>query len=217
MKIPHKLITELGSSYYGFIEHKYIALLIIILLHHNKKINDERLKAFFKSLKNNTLLRRINTYHCKINNTWYNDTSMYEVLLEVYNDNCPKNDIDLNTFLKYLNQYFNANKNFCLNAVYFHYIEPLIENFANYPANKIIPLFGLVNENEIMTYDQAESRGLLSNGYCCEDCDGCYTQYKQSQYQFYYFENAKKEITNTFKNYLLNQKTHQRNLNDRLK
>jgi len=217
MKIPHAILIE--SQYKSTpTDIEFDTILLISFLHHYKKINDEKLKAMFKSLREGKLLRRINTYHCKINGKWYNDESMSSILLECYHELCPKEDMTLEAFLKYLNLYYNKNKNYCIDVVYFSYIEPFIERFEQYPNKQIIKGFGVATDVEILTFEQADDRYDLSLGFCCEDCDGDERQYKENRYQYYYYEQAKKDLKKKFKQFLLNKKNPScyKNPNERL-
>jgi hypothetical protein len=223
MKIPHLILTY-NSSHNEQARWKQTAterendiILLLSFLHFYKKINDDRLKSMFRALKSGTLLRKINTHHCKINDTWYNDESMYFILMECYLDLCPKEDMPLEVFLKYLNLYLNKNRNFCIDAVYFQFIEPFIETVENYPSDKIIKSFD-VGEIGAVNFEEVDNNNSLDGGYCCEDCDGCYERYKQSRYEYYYRDNIKKDLKAKFKSILLNQKTSScyKNPNERL-
>ena len=190
------------------IEKEVTAFLVIVHLHIQKKINDARFKAMLRSLREGTLLRRVNTYHCPINDKWYNDEPMLTILLEVYNDSAfPKHNISLEVFLKYLNLYLGKNKNFCIDWIYFSIVKPLIDGLE-YHGYKQLRSFGLQGIDEaILSYEEADRRYDLSSGYCCDDCSGCYSQYKKNQYEYYYARNQKENAEKLFKAYLLSQKT----------
>lgn len=216
MKITTALLPNYGrTGNYTGIDDEVIAVLIISFLHHNKKINDDRLNAMFKSLRKGTLLRFINTYHCRINDKWYSDERMLQILCEVYYDTCPVTELTLDEFLKYLNLYLNANKNYCINWVYSKLVEPLI-----YCKSDRLKSFGI--DIEIPTYEDFErkesNRGYsLGFGFCCEDCDGDYGQYKYNQYEYRLLNKIVDETKAKVKSFLLSKKTHQKNPYDFLK
>ncbi len=212
--IGTQLIPQADTSsryYYNTynIAAEVTAFLVIVHLHIQKKINDARLKAMLRSLREGTLLRRINTYHCPINDQWYNDEAMLTILLEVYNDHTmPKHSIPLDVFLKYLNLYLGKNKNFCIDWVYFSLVKPLIDGLGSHGYAEKLRSFGLQGIDEaILSYEEADRRYDLSSGYCCSDCDGCRSQYKRSRYEHYYAHNEKKTAEKLFKAYLLSEKT----------
>jgi hypothetical protein len=205
------------NSFYNntHIENTDITVLLISLLHHNGKINDEKLNAMFSSLRKGKLLRRINTYHCKINDQWYNDTDMFSILMDVYSNVSLSKEMTLEIFLGYLNRYHNKNKNYCLDVVYFNYIEPLINNVESYPHYNILKNFDVL-EGEVLTYEDALEKKDLGCGFCCEDCDGDYNDYKRNRYQYYYKEDMVKKLKEKSKAYLVDMKTHHKNPYERL-
>ena len=207
MKISEKLIPYVSDNYWGFtnnaLSHETTILLVIISLHIQKLINDDKLKAMLKSLKAGTLLRKVNTYNCKINGKWYNDELMYLILLDVYNELCKREDISLDDLLKYLNLYLNRNKNFCIDWIYFDIIEPLIQ--VN--DSRSLETFGVEGLDIGLSFEEADRLYGLGEGYCCEDCDGCYKEYKKSRYRQYYKKDNKEKTEKLFKEYLFNQKT----------
>lgn len=193
-----------------------VAVLLISMLHLEGKINDDKLNAMFASLRKKTFLRGINTHYCKINSKWYSDTDMFSIIMDVYSNMTLTKEMTLDMFLKYLNKYHNKNKNFCLDVMYFNYIEPLIDNLDTYPHYQILKGFDVL-DGEVLSYEDADNKYSLGQGHCCEDCDGDYEQYKQSRYEYYYKNDMIKTLKTKSKVYLLNLKTHQKNPIDRLK
>ncbi len=224
--ISTKLIPQADASsrhYYNTynIAPEVTAFLVIVHLHIQKRINDARFKAMLRSLREGTLLRTINTYHCPINDKWYNDEPMLTILLEVYNDHSmPKHDISLDVFLKYLNLYLNKNKNFCIDWIYFSIVQPLINGLSYSGYAEKLRSFGLQEIDEaILSYEEADRRYDLSFGYCCSDCSGCHSEYKRNNYEYYHARNQEDNAKKLFKAYLLSQKTEssKRNPFERLK
>lgn len=192
MKFKNELIPKNSSNTWRSIyspntSRKLVVFLIITHLHIQSKINDEKMKAMFKSLKNETLLRKVNTHHCKINNKWYNDEEMFTILCEVYNEVCVRKDLDIETVLKYLNKFLNGNRNYCINYIYIEFILPLFSNLSDPKNVKLLKTFEVKTFNvNYISYEEADERGDLSFGYCCEDCDGCLGEYKRSRYEYNY-------------------------------
>lgn len=184
--IPNNISTH-RLRYWGVLPKKLVVFLIITHLHVQGKINDEKLKAMFKSLKNGTLIREINTYHCKINNKWYDSEDMFTILCEVYNEVCIRKDLDIEVVLKYLNKFLNANRNYCINYIYIEFLLPLFNNLCDSKNVKLLKTFELKDFNvNYISYEDADRSGSLSSGYCCEDCSGCLEEYKRIRYEYNY-------------------------------
>jgi hypothetical protein len=212
MKIPKELLSncENNSGYgytnYSSVQDEDIAILALINLHMNNKINDTRLKALFSQYRNNTLIRKINTYHCKINNKWYNDCITFECIMDSWKELCDnKGDFDIETCLKYFNLLLNKNRNYCIDHFYFNYIQPIIRGYENWRGFELLNSLNLY-DNTFMSYEKFEDTWQATSGYCCSDCDGCLSQYKQNRYQAYIgydlrdkSERKAKEILNSMK------------------
>ena len=179
MKFGNELIPKSSNDdnwrliYYTEIEHKLVVFLIITHLHLQGKINDAKMKAMFSSLKKGTLLRKVNTHHCKINNRWYSDEGIFGILCKAYNEVCVRKDLDIEVVLKYLNKFLNANRNYCINYIYIEFILPLFNNLSNERNVKLLKTFELKTFNvNYVSYEEADRAGSLDSGYCCSDCDG---------------------------------------------
>lgn len=210
MNISNKLLTLIenwnsGYCNYSDIDNNDLAILAIFHLHQQKKINDERLNAYCKQYNNNTICRKVKTYHCKINDKWYNDSSTFTAIMDSYNELCIKQDLNLETMLTYLNRLLNKPRNYCIDHLYFSYVRPIITRLESTYG---IELFNSLNvKTTFKTYEEMDNNGNLSSGYCCKDCDGCLGEYKRNRYNSYlgynYIEKLEKEI----KSYLNNNKT----------
>jgi hypothetical protein len=186
MIIPSKIITSCGSNgdwytNYTEISNADVAILAIFHLHDQKIINNDRFKAYCKQYNDKSLIRRVNTYHCKINDTWYNDDSTFTAILDSYNEKCQRVDFSVDKMLTYLNKLFNKNRNFCVDHLFFNYVNPVLWNLASYSVNELFKSFDF--GTSYRTYDEVERTGDLSFGYCCSDCDGCLGEYKQRRYE----------------------------------
>jgi hypothetical protein len=201
MVIPHTLIPSLSNWRYDYAFKEVRFILIIINLHLQKVINDKKLAAMLKSLRDKKLDRRIRTYHCKITDSWYNDKDMSEILLTAYYKKCTPKDIDIETFLKYLNKYTNLNRNFNINWIYINLVKPCIENEWLETFNSL-----KIPNAHTISYEEADRKYDLDSGYCCSDCDGCRGEYKRSRYRYHYAMNST-DIKKKVKEYFFSIKT----------
>jgi hypothetical protein len=218
MKLSHKLIPS-SKNFNGYwysseynIEDENIALLCIINLHLDKKINDTKLLALFKQYNNKNLIRKVNTFHCKINNKWYNDENTLNIYIECYNEFCLKRDLDIETCLKYFNLLLNKNKNYCIDFLYFNFCEPLINNIIHYDRfnDSVINILTetlSIRENK-MSFESFKDTSMATSGYCCSDCDGCLSEYKFLQYRSYLGFDFKEKIEKDIKEELNKLKTY---------
>lgn len=201
MIIPKEIINE---TYY-LISREDTAVLILINLHVNGLINDERLNSLFKQYRDKTLIRQINTYHCKINNQWYSCTNTFEVYQDCY-ELCKKIDFDLELCLKYFNLLLNTNRNYCIDHLYFIYVEPLIRAASSDDRYDLLDKLNIFND-EIMSYEKFSETWQATSGYCCSDCDGCLGEYKRSRYRNYIGYNIKEKYETKAKRILNSMKT----------
>lgn len=197
---------------YSVIDKEALALLAIANLHMQTKISDSKLKGMLKRLRDGKFLRYVNTHHSNINDKWYNDDSMLTILIKIHDEVCSPAILSLDDYLKYVNLLKNANKNYCIDYVFKMIIEPLVNNIRSYSSLNQLKSFDI--PFEYMTYEEADRRYGLSDGYCCDDCDGSYSEYKMNKYEYYY---RNRDVIIPFKEYLRSQKTHLKNPIDILK
>jgi hypothetical protein len=213
MEISYKIIPEKDGYIRLYnIEQKNIVLLIIINLHIDGKINDAKMFALFKQYNNNTLLLRKKTYHCKINNQWYNNESMFQIYIDCYHTLCTDKNINIEIILKYLNLLLNKNKNFCIDFLYFEFLKPMIESvgykYCGYDKYYFDILSFLNFEyTDYMTWNEFKESSSSINGYCCSDCDGSLIEYQQYKYAEYLGFDFKEKILAKTKKFLNNFKT----------
>lgn len=218
MVLSHKLfINHYG---HGHIEQNDLALLIIANLHVNKKISDEKMKGMIASLRKGIFVRFVKTYHCKINDKWYNDENTLDIYKEVFNELCPKSDLTVDQFIPYINLLINKNKNYCIDHIYYQYVKPLIKNTEYWGSVDKLKSFDIKGLDRIvLSYEDADSKYSLGSGHCCEDCDGDYEDYKRMKYEYLYKKESDKYLKQLFKYHLFNLKTDSkfRNPNEKLK
>ena len=220
--INFKLDHKIKYNYSGNENNMFV---LLSLFHINGLINDSSLKAQFKSLREGKLLRKIGTYHSKINDRWYN----YENIFDVYDDifesmknpsgkvklrlerinklkklsglepKLFKNYLDFEETLKYLNKYLNKNRNYCIDHLYNEFIKPGIKNYE-YNSSTIKNLLGQdFSEFEYNSYSSYDEY------YCCEYCCGEYSdwlEHKGRERDREKYKNASKEILNVVNKFL---------------
>lgn len=121
---------------------KYYALAVLIGLHYNKIIDDNKLKGQLKSLRDGTLTIRKNNYHCKINNTWYNDESSRDIFDDLAKL-IPQTNIKFDEFIKYVQLFENKNYNYCVNIIFGVYLKKIYDRwnpeYSSYSFRDINP------------------------------------------------------------------------------
>lgn len=181
-----------------------VLFMLIVQLHVNKRINDQSLSALFNNLKQGKLDRWVNTYHCTYNDKWYGDESMLDILIDVVSELNPQ-DIPIQQMIYYVNRYLNKPRNYCIDYIISNFILPLINRLhwcdydSLYGEVNLLKDFNLSYLPNVQSYDN-----YSPSGYCCEDCDGNYNQYKYSQYKHYVLDQAIKDIKKVFKTYFDN-------------
>lgn len=192
MKIPLKYLIENYKEYH--FNDNDVLFFIIVSLHYNGHIGIEKYSGMMKGLRDNTLNKKRNVYHCKINDKWYNDESMVEILSDVYDGFDKKDDVPMLDFIKYVSSLINKNRNYAVNHIYLTYIQKIVDAYqpntywssTNY--DRIIDLlndFGFdLNSNVV----RRENFEFQVSGYCCSDCDGKYEDYVNNRFEHYVVE-----------------------------
>ena len=202
---------------FGSEERQRDLFLLITLLYHNEVINREKYIAMCNNNKAGKLNRKIKTHHCKINNKWYDDTGMYTILFEVFDDMRGRlKPIELEDFIKYANLYLNKPRNYCIDWIFYSYIEPVIEEYnrdtsysidESYRTSRAIDMLKVFNIqfpscNLVHFYDFDGT-----NGYCCEDCDGDEGTYRASRYYYNNICPNRDNLRKDFSKFLNSKKT----------
>ena len=215
MKISPKLILDHRDIYSSHIpfrdsENNKTLLLIILFLYHNKIINRDRFLALSKQIKENKMDRRVNTFHCTINDKWYTDESILTIYLDVFYKLAPNADIDFKDALPHLMLHTGKGKNYTIDWFFYEYIEPLINSYTScgsyFSVNEwgiekalnAMHLFGIdFQKSNMKSFDKWKDY-YGGDGYCCEDCDGDYETYCHSRYVSYVVSNNKKTLREDF-------------------
>jgi hypothetical protein len=215
MKISTKLILEYRHIYsnhtrFGPSENNKTLLLIILFLYHNGKINKARFLALSKQIKENKMDRRVNTFHCTINDKWYNDESILNIYLDVFYSYKQIGDIEFNDALPILQLHTGKNKNYTIDWFFYEFIEPIIEHYessAHYysvdetgvnTSLRMMNTFGILFTKSNMKSIDDWKYYNGGSGYCCEEHDGDYDEYCASQYVSYVVNNNKKTLREDF-------------------
>lgn len=107
-------------------------LLALYILYENGNITYPKLLGQIRALNKGTLLKRKNTYHCSINDKWYDCESMVSIFDEIIY-NLPKysyiKEINLDSFVKILMLQNNKGYNYSLNYLIVNYIYPLLDKW----------------------------------------------------------------------------------------
>lgn len=163
-------------------ESDVLILLMVFNLHNEGVVVKESLLEMCKQYRNGTLSRGLNTYHCRVTDKWYNDSSTYQVWLYAYKSRSVYRQLDFDTLISYVNLLLNKNRNYCIDWIYDNVFSRIIDTANFYEGT--IAFRNLKFNVEFNTFESVEH--LLGSGYCCEDCDGCYTQYKRRQFKSAY-------------------------------
>lgn len=222
MKILYrKLLNEIDrvnpyeSVYYTLdIDDKDLSIILLCLMYHNGLLTRKQIsKYFLKYTDGSVLSRKINTYHSKISNKWYNDVSFTYILFDTCMNHCTDTEVSIPRMIEILNIGFNKNHNWCLNYLTFNILHRII-GYAYDNDNYTILKWFKLNLN-LVSYEEADEHYDLSCGYCCSDCDGCLGEYKRSRYRMYYKNDDKSVIIQKLNSELIKFRKHLRNPNDK--
>jgi hypothetical protein len=162
------------------LSHEMRCFINIIFFHYNGMIDHNKFAGMMSALRNGTLVKFRNTYKCSINNTWYRDSSMSDILNDVWitSDVVPtKTDMDFETMLMYINKYLSKPRNYCIDYLFTEIVCPIVYNNTYDIYSR---LFGI----NIKDYNNKPIGDIigLGSGHCCDDCDGSYSEYLKNAY-----------------------------------
>ena len=112
----------------------------------------------------------------------------------------------MNTMIDYVQLLLNKPKNYCIDHIWFEYIEPFIECYGNnnyfrhfnQKLEYILSFQYNTSNIDKTEYKDYEPRG----GYCCFDCDGDYGIFKKRRYEYDIVKENKEYIESSFKQYI---------------
>jgi len=191
MEIPSSSLIYNIDSYYFNNDKK--ALLIIIHLFEHNLINYKSFNAYIKKYKDGTISKSKNTYHCKVNDKWYNFESMSNIYLELYSyRNLPKNNIPIEKFIEYIMLVLNKKRNYCIDYIFFEFYKPIIDSINSRNKYNLEIKVSILNsfrlKNELIISEPSYS------GWCCDDCSGDFDIYVENQYENRFIECFKQYI-----------------------
>lgn len=195
MKLSPIVLDKMMEMHIAEDVHMY---LIVTFLYHSGIINRQKLLALYKARREGTLERKVKTYHCKINNKWYDDTGTYTIYKDVYQEfRSQIQDIEFKDLITTMLLYNAKPKNYCIDWFFYNIIEPILDKyqssgnygfFDEYSNNNCIQMlksFDIPFEKaNSKTFDEWE-RTASTYGYCCEDCSGDFDEYMRNQYHSY--------------------------------
>ena len=211
MKFTIALIPEYSQSG-EYVKHSQLdqdnyILLILFFLFHSEIISRDKFVGMLRRHEKKLLLRKIGTHHCKINNKWYQDTGSRTMLVEAFWDVSGRvKPMEFEDVIKYTNLYLNKPRNYCIDWLETNIINPLLEDYNQTNLTKIVRSFGVLPENDVLTFEEADQKYNLSSSYCCKDCDGCLGEWKRREYERYYMHDIKSKVKKIFKDYLQSKK-----------
>lgn len=134
-------------------------LLVLTSAYVNKTITLEKLKGQLSSLRKGTLQKFKQTYHCGINNRWYNDESASEVFKDI---GC-NNEISYDDLIEVLQLYTGKNYNYCINMI----IDSIIRPLLNYFSNSYYNYFNQIFSTNLSEFPELKQKGYETHCYEC--------------------------------------------------
>lgn len=220
MKIPFNEflanVKTSGTSASGYyfngsgVEDKTIANIMLCILYHNKKIS----RASFLARMNGDNTRRVNTYKSKVLNEWFNDAYIVDVLIKEA-ETCAERDLTFNQYFELLNLGLNRNRSYCVDVIAIGIFKAMLDQDP-YSYR----FYDFVNESKVaeinfISFEYADRNYDLACGYCCEDHDGSWYEYKRQRYEHEYRVD-KREIVKQLRSAFLTLKPHLRNPLDKV-
>lgn len=206
----HIKSTFFKSVARSYIQHDISSLMTIISLYKNNVINRKKYVSMLRnmftlntdkigqySLTFNKLWFK-KCYHCSITNEWFNYINIHEYFNELESSASIKpSDIELMDLYNAIKIACNEAKDIIIFTILRNILTHLIDvlsrisyySIHEFCESVIYPVF-LVKER-IIDYSH-----FTPYGYCCEDCDGNYSTYCESQYKHQYILKIDKEARN---------------------
>jgi hypothetical protein len=183
MKITQEIIESFS---YDDFEDKIKLFTLLIFMHKYGVINDERLSALFDKVRKNPNERK-RTYHCTINDKWYQDEKFIDILYDVWvkHHNYPGTgyEMGMEELIKYTNRFLNKPRNYCIDWIRSHVLEILVNRIETWNIHRLTDYFESFGISTRGVYVSEHSFEPPSYSYCCEDCSGPWEDYKASRYR----------------------------------
>lgn len=196
MKITNLIIQD--SFEYNDFDDKTKMFTLGIFMHKYGVINDEKLKAIFRNAATNPNNRK-GTYHCKIIDKWYHDEKYIDILKEAWykHPNNPGSiyEIEMEELIKYVNRFLNKPRNYCIDWIRSHYIDKIVNGMSEWNIHRLsdyIESYGF--DLRGIYYDEWNYEPSTPTGWCCEDCDGPWENFKASAFRNHVVNGTKDHV-----------------------
>lgn len=113
-----------------YLEDEIVILLILSGLYERNIITLDKLKGQLKSLKEGKLQQYKKTYHCTINDKWYNNEPAIEIFKELYT-NYKIEHISIIKLIEVIQLYLNKNYNYCIDFIVSNIFPRILNSFSN--------------------------------------------------------------------------------------
>lgn len=209
MKISGELFEVLNNSYWGSKEKEY-ALLVYAFLHKTGVITDEKLKGALSTIRTGKFFRRLRTYHCQIQNRWYDSESTDSLLTDLVDYFDLKYKImTVDELVEYVRLLHNKNYNWCINYIYEQYYKKPLQDVTDYNYYRYNNVLVHIDQ-----YLKIEEHSRESSGYddCCCCCGCCSNSYYYDDYKRRYYREEAVRITKQLVQMFNNKKKGRWNL-----
>lgn len=146
-----------------YLEDEIVILLILSGLYEKDIITLTKLKGQLKSLKDNKLQQYKKTYHCTINDKWYNDEPARKVFKNLY-EQYKLEHISIIKLIEVIQLYTNKNYNYSIDFIISNIFPRLLNSFSNRQGEVSFNNFVDV---QIDNFPKIEIKGYKSECYEC--------------------------------------------------
>ena len=146
-----------------YLEDEVVILLILSGLYERNIITLDKLKGQLKSLKEGKLQQYKRTYHCTINDKWYNDEPAREIFKELYT-NYKLEHISIIKLIEVIQLYLNKNYNYCIDFIISNIFPRVLNSFSNSQGEVSFDNFIDV---QIVDFPSIKIKGYKSKCYEC--------------------------------------------------
>lgn len=181
---------KIHSIYYNMHEEYYI-LYVLAMYYHHGKMTEEKYKGQIKSLRAGNLQKFKGTYHCTLNDRWYDHEPAKTVFREVLED-LDKYCIYLTAeqLIESIMLYSGKNYNYAVNVLYEEYVKIMLEHWSNrasWSDDEFISMYKL-------NIDYMDIKPVMTHGHYCWEC-GRSSEEKDSTASF---DKGEKELLEYF-------------------
>ena len=146
-----------------YLEDEIFILLILTGLHEKNIINLTKLKGQLKSLKRGKLQKYKRTYHCTINDKWYNDEPARNIFKDLF-EQYELNYINIIKLIEVIQLYTNKNYNYSIDFIISNIFPRFLNSFSNSQGEVS---FGNYINVQIENFPHIKVKGYKSECYEC--------------------------------------------------